>query len=96
MDIIGKRLKAANFLETGGGISAELLYNVMDLVLRKQGIRAIFINVYGGINPIHEGAEGVGRYIKEHNVTIPIVAKALGKIGTKGGISTIQPDTRSP
>lgn len=78
MDIIGRKLKPANFLETGGAISEELLYKVMDLVLQKEGIKAVFINVYGGINPIHEGAKGVGRYIKEHNVTIPIVAKALG------------------
>jgi succinyl-CoA synthetase beta subunit len=78
MDIIGSRLRPANFLETGGAISEELLYNVMDLVLQKEGIKAVFINVYGGINPIHEGAKGVGRYIKDHNITIPIVAKALG------------------
>ena len=78
MDIIGRKLQPANFLETGGAISEELLYKVMDLVLQKEGIKAVFINVYGGINPIHEGAKGVGRYIKEHNITIPIVAKALG------------------
>jgi len=78
IDIIGKKLRPANFLETGGAITADLLYNVMDLILRKPDIRAILINVYGGINPIHEGAKGVVRYIQEHNVTIPIVAKALG------------------
>jgi len=78
MDIINRRLRSANFLETGGGINADLLYKVMDLVLQKEGIRAVFINVYGGINPIHEGAEGVVRYIKEHGITIPVVAKALG------------------
>ena len=78
MDIINRNLQAANFLETGGGISADLLYNVMDLVLQKEGIRAVFINVYGGINPIHEGAKGVVRYMQEHNITIPVVAKALG------------------
>ena len=78
MDIIGRSMSPANFLETGGAITAELLYNVMDLVLRKEGIRAVFINVYGGINPIHEGAKGVVRYMKEHEVTIPVVAKALG------------------
>jgi len=44
----------------------------------KVNLRAIIINIYGGINPIHEGARGVVRYIKEHNVTLPIVAKALG------------------
>jgi succinyl-CoA synthetase beta subunit len=50
----------------------------MDLVMMKPDLRGIFINVYGGINPIHEGAKGVVRYLKEHNVKIPIVAKALG------------------
>jgi succinyl-CoA synthetase beta subunit len=78
MDIIGDKMKPANFLETGGGITADLLYKCMELIMRKPGLRAIFINVYGGINPIHEGAKGVVRYIKEHDLKIPIVAKALG------------------
>ncbi|MFC1947746.1 succinate--CoA ligase subunit beta [Chloroflexota bacterium] len=78
MDIISKRMSAANFLETGGAITEELLYKVMDLVFQKEGIRGLFINVYGGINPIHEGAKGVVRYLKDHNITIPVVAKALG------------------
>jgi succinyl-CoA synthetase beta subunit len=78
MDIIGQKMKPANFLETGGGITADLLYRCMELIMMKPGIRGIFINVYGGINPIHEGAKGVIRYIQEHDVKIPIVAKALG------------------
>ncbi|MCX5811271.1 MAG: succinate--CoA ligase subunit beta [Proteobacteria bacterium] len=78
MDIIGEKMKPSNFLETGGGITADLLYRCMELLMMKPGLRAIFINVYGGINPIHEGAKGVVRYIQEHNVKIPIVAKALG------------------
>jgi succinyl-CoA synthetase beta subunit len=78
MDIISQRMRPANFLETGGAITADLLYKVMGLVLQKEGIRALFINVYGGINPIHEGAKGVVRYMQEHGVTIPVVAKALG------------------
>jgi len=78
MDIIGEKMKPANFLETGGGITADLLYRCMELIMRKPGLRGILINVYGGINPIHEGAKGVVRYIREHDVKIPIVAKALG------------------
>jgi succinyl-CoA synthetase beta subunit len=80
VDIINRKMRAANFLETGGGISEELLYNVMGLVLQKPGIKGLFINVYGGINPIHEGAKGVVRYMKEFNVKIPVVAKALGNL----------------
>ncbi|MFC2055992.1 ATP-grasp domain-containing protein, partial [Chloroflexota bacterium] len=78
MDIVSQRMRPANFLETGGAITADLLYQVMDLVLQKEGVKAVFINVYGGINPIHEGAKGVVRYMQEHGVTIPVVAKALG------------------
>ncbi len=78
MDIISQKMRPANFLETGGAITEELLYNVMGLVMQKEGIRGLFINVYGGINPIHEGARGIVRYLKEHNITLPVVAKALG------------------
>jgi succinyl-CoA synthetase beta subunit len=78
MDIIGRNMRPANFLETGGGITADLLYRCMELIMMKPDLRGIFINVYGGINPIHEGAKGVVRYIQEHRVKIPIVAKALG------------------
>ena len=78
MDIIGKRLRPANFLETGGGITEELLYRTMELIMMKKGVRAIFINLYGGINPIHEGAKGIVRFVREHALTIPVVAKALG------------------
>ena len=50
---------------------------VMDLVFQKP-LKGVFINLYGGINPIHEGAKGVVRYVKEHSISLPIVAKALG------------------
>ncbi|MFC1991802.1 succinate--CoA ligase subunit beta [Chloroflexota bacterium] len=78
MDIINQKMRPANFLETGGAITEDLLYKVTGLVLQKKGIRGLFINIYGGINPIHEGAKGVVRYMQEHNITIPVVAKALG------------------
>jgi succinyl-CoA synthetase beta subunit len=78
MDVVGQRLKPANFLETGGGITEELMYKTTELVLQKPGLRGLLINLYGGINPIHEGAKGIVRLLKEKQVTIPVVAKALG------------------
>jgi len=71
-------LSPANFLETGGGITADLMVDCMELVLEQPGLKAIFLNLYGGINPIHEGAKGVAKVIRERNLKIPIVAKALG------------------
>jgi succinyl-CoA synthetase beta subunit len=78
MDIVGERLRPANFLETGGGITEELMYKVTHLVLEKPGLRGLLINLYGGINPIHEGAKGVVRALREQHTEIPVVAKALG------------------
>jgi len=78
MDVVGQRLKPANFLETGGGITEELMYKTTDLVLQKPGLKGLLINLYGGINPIHEGAKGIVRVLKEKRVKIPVVAKALG------------------
>ncbi|MBN1367268.1 MAG: acetate--CoA ligase family protein [Dehalococcoidales bacterium] len=96
IDVIAKTMKPANFLETGGGISEDLLYKATDLVLSKPGIRALYISVYGGINPIHEGAKGVVRYLKEKNIKIPVVAKALGnrqeetwEILRSGGVNVV-------
>ncbi|MFQ6042846.1 MAG: succinate--CoA ligase subunit beta [Candidatus Poribacteria bacterium] len=78
IDMIKSRGEPANFLETGGGITQGLMKKALRLVLKKPGIRAVFINLYGGINPIHEGAKGIAEVIREDNVTIPIVAKAYG------------------
>jgi succinyl-CoA synthetase beta subunit len=71
-------LSPANFLETGGGITSELMFDCMELVLEQPGLKALLINIYGGINPIHEGAKGIDKVIREKKVNIPVVAKALG------------------
>jgi succinyl-CoA synthetase beta subunit len=96
MDIVSRRFRPANFLETGGAISADLLYKAMELVLQKKGLKAVLINLYGGINPIHEGARGIVRYLQEHPTSIPIVAKALGnrqeetwQILREGGVKVV-------
>jgi succinyl-CoA synthetase beta subunit len=78
IDLISKWGRPANFLETGGGITADLMAKAMRLVLKKPGLKGLIINLYGGINPIHEGARGVASVIREDRVKIPIVAKALG------------------
>jgi succinyl-CoA synthetase beta subunit len=69
--------RPANFLETGGGITRELMAAALRLVLDQPGLRAVLVNVYGGINPIHEGALGLAEVLGE-GPTVPIVAKALG------------------
>jgi succinyl-CoA synthetase beta subunit len=96
IDILGERLRPANFLETGGGITEELMHQVTHLVLEKRGLRGLLINLYGGINPIHEGAKGIVRALRERRATIPVVAKALGNrqeetlaILAEGGVTVV-------
>jgi len=97
MDMIRKEAEPANFLETGGGMTKELMAGALRIVLKKENIRAVFINVYGGINPIDQGAEGIVKVIKEDEIKIPIVAKALGNcqeetwdILDKGGVKVVK------
>jgi succinyl-CoA synthetase beta subunit len=80
MDMIREKMKPANFLETGGGMTRELMAGALRVVLKKGNLRAVFINIYGGINPIHEGAKGIADVVREENVEIPMVAKALGNL----------------
>jgi succinyl-CoA synthetase beta subunit len=70
---------------------------VMRLVLKKPGLKGVFLNMYGGINPIHEGAKGVVKVIREDRVSVPVVAKAIGnfqeetwKILEEGGVTVIR------
>lgn len=97
VDLISKRSRPANFLETGGGITEKQLADVMRLVLKKPGLKGVFLNMYGGINPIHEGAKGVVKVIREDQVNIPVVAKAIGnfqeetwKVLEEGGVTVIK------
>ncbi|RCW44385.1 succinate--CoA ligase subunit beta [Halanaerobium sp. MA284_MarDTE_T2] len=99
MDLINnyENMSPANFLETGGGITEDLVFDCMELIIEIPDIKGILLNLYGGINPIHEGAKGVARAIKKHNLKIPIVAKALGnrqeetwKILEKSGVVVVK------
>jgi len=97
VDLISKRSRPANFLETGGGITEKQMADVMRLVLKKPGLKGVFLNMYGGINPIHEGAKGVVKVIREDQVKIPVVAKAIGnfqeetwKVLEEGGVTVIK------
>jgi succinyl-CoA synthetase beta subunit len=97
VDLISRQSRPANFLETGGGITEKQMADVMRLVLKKPGLKGVFLNMYGGINPIHEGAKGVVKVIREDRVSIPVVAKAIGnfqeetwKVLEEGGVTVIK------
>jgi len=51
--------RAANFLDIGGGASAESMQTALGIVQRKPGIRSIFINIFGGITRCDDVARGI-------------------------------------
>lgn len=68
----------ANFLETGGGITEDLMYKATHLVLNHKNVEGILINLYGGVNPIEKGAQGIVRALEERDKRPAVVVKALG------------------
>ncbi len=70
--------KPANFLETGGGITEDLMYKSFHLVCKHENVQSVIINLYGGVNPIEKGAKGIVRALQEMTPPPIVVAKALG------------------
>lgn len=79
MDIIdSKGYKAANFLETGGGITAKLISGSLDLLLSNPVVKGIIVNLYGGVNPMEEAAKGIAEALESTERNVPLVVKLLG------------------
>ncbi|HET6644927.1 MAG TPA: ADP-forming succinate--CoA ligase subunit beta [Fimbriimonadales bacterium] len=70
--------KAANFLDVGGGAQAERVKSCVELVLMDEHVKALLINIFGGITRGDEVAKGVVSALKELNVTLPIVVRIEG------------------
>ena len=52
-------VKPANFLDIGGGASAEVMANGLDIILNDPSVRSVFVNVFGGITSCDEVANGI-------------------------------------
>jgi succinyl-CoA synthetase beta subunit len=70
--------RPANFLDMGGGSSAESVYRAVKLCLEQGNLRALFVNILGGITKCDDVANGLVRALKESTLTIPIVVRMVG------------------
>jgi succinyl-CoA synthetase beta subunit len=52
-------VKPANFLDIGGGASAEVMANGLDIILNDPSVRSVFVNVFGGITACDAVADGI-------------------------------------
>jgi succinyl-CoA synthetase beta subunit len=52
-------VKPANFLDIGGGASAQVMADGLDIILNDPSVRSVFVNVFGGITACDEVANGI-------------------------------------
>ncbi|EAI8305599.1 ADP-forming succinate--CoA ligase subunit beta [Campylobacter coli] len=79
MDIINySGVKPANFLDVGGGASAETVAKAFEIILRDKNVKVIFINIFGGIVRCDRIANGILEATKNVEVNIPIVVRLDG------------------
>ena len=67
-----------NFLDVGGSASQETVTEAFKILLRHEKIKAIFVNIFGGILKCDLLAEGIVAAAKELGVTVPLVVRLLG------------------
>ena len=85
MDIIKLAgAEPANFLDVGGGASAETVENAFRILLMDPQVQAVFINVFGGILRCDVFAQGVVQAVKNVQVQLPVVVRMEGTNVEKG------------
>ncbi|MBV9444846.1 MAG: ADP-forming succinate--CoA ligase subunit beta [Streptosporangiaceae bacterium] len=83
------RVRPANFLDIGGGASAEVMANGLEIVLSDPSVKSVFVNVFGGITACDEVANGIVSAIgmladRGERVTRPIVVRLDGNKAVEG------------
>jgi succinyl-CoA synthetase beta subunit len=68
----------ANFLDVGGGANQQQIERAFEILLSDKNVRAIFINIFGGILRVDTLANGVVAAAKNLNVQVPIVLRLEG------------------
>ena len=74
----------ANFLDVGGGASAEQIRNAFRILISDKSVRAVFINIFGGILRCDTLAPGVVEAARELKLEVPIVVRMEGTNVEKG------------
>ncbi|UIN47769.1 ADP-forming succinate--CoA ligase subunit beta [Bacillus licheniformis] len=68
----------ANFLDVGGGATAEKVTEAFKIILSDQNVKGIFVNIFGGIMKCDIIAEGVVEATKQVGLTLPLVVRLEG------------------
>ena len=70
--------KPANFLDVGGSANAETVAKGFDIILKDPNVKAIFVNIFGGIVRCDRVANGIIEATKITNVNVPVIVRLDG------------------
>lgn len=70
--------RPANFLDVGGGAGPEVIRKALSVIMSKPQVKAVLINILGGVTRCDLVAEGVAAALKESAVKKPIVVRMIG------------------
>ena len=74
----------ANFLDVGGGATKERVTEAFKIILSDDNVKAVLINIFGGIVRCDLIAEGVIGAVEEVGVTVPVVVRLEGNNAARG------------
>ncbi|MET8169120.1 ADP-forming succinate--CoA ligase subunit beta [Streptomyces sp. NPDC005329] len=85
LDVVaGCGARPADFLDIGGGASAEIMADGLSVILSDPAVKSVFVNVFGGITACDAVAEGIVRALDTVRLTKPLVVRLEGNNAARG------------
>jgi len=76
--------RPANFLDIGGGASADRMHKALELVLSDRQVQGVFINIFGGITRCDLVAQGIIAARRALDIRVPLVVRLVGTNEAEG------------
>jgi succinyl-CoA synthetase beta subunit len=85
LDVVaGCGARPADFLDIGGGASAQIMADGLSVILSDPAVKSVFVNVFGGITACDAVADGIVRALESVRLTKPLVVRLDGNNAARG------------
>jgi succinyl-CoA synthetase beta subunit len=85
LDVVaGCGARPADFLDIGGGASAQIMADGLSVILSDPAVKSVFVNVFGGITACDAVADGIVRALESVQLTKPLVVRLDGNNAARG------------
>ncbi|MEU5952785.1 ADP-forming succinate--CoA ligase subunit beta [Streptomyces sp. NPDC047525] len=85
LDVVaGCGARPANFLDIGGGASAQIMADGLSVILSDPAVKSVFVNVFGGITACDAVADGIVQALESVQLTKPLVVRLDGNNAVRG------------